>query len=86
MFEQLIDAYVKKLTPDIIKKFACSNGIELTDSESGEAYLFIQKHYKTILYNKNELLLDDLMKKELPCNSYDKLKKVLLLARNKYGI
>ena len=51
LFEQLIDAYVKKLTPDIIKKFACSNGIELTDSESGEAYLFIQKHYKTILYN-----------------------------------
>lgn len=86
MFEQIIDNYIKKLDANIILKFANSNGILLTNAEAEEGYQFILKYYKTILYNKNEQLLESLMKSELKPQSYDKLRQVLLLARRKFNI
>lgn len=86
MFEQLIDSYVRKLDAGTIIKFANNNGIELSFEEGNEAYIFIQKYYKVVLYNRNEQLLESLMRSELKPESYDKLKQVLILARRKFCI
>ena len=84
MGEYLVGIYKEiDKKPDVVK---IKNQKEYLEKLLDGEYLMQDYDDYTILYNKNELLLDDLMKKELPCNSYDKLKKVLLLARNKYGI
>ncbi len=66
-----IEDYVKRLQKQDIYRFAIRQGIRLDNNELTIIYDYIKTNYQKIIYDKPQVVLDDLKKKLKP-ETYEK--------------
>lgn len=87
MFRQMIENYLRLLTPELIKKYALNNGIILNDEEACNAVIFIKAHYLMIFENPiNYQKIIELINNSFDTNSSNKMIQLLEISKNKYHI
>lgn len=86
MFEGLISNYVRRLTPDLVYKYALSNNIVLTNEEAIIMTDYIKKNYQIILNNNNQQYIIDYLRKDLNDDLFEKAYGLLMITKARYGL
>ncbi len=86
MFKGLIENYIQYLTPQLMEKYALSNGIQLTFQEACEAVDFIKKNYTIVLYQYSYPLIVELTKNNFKEESQEKMLLLLEKTKKRYNL
>ena len=78
----ILKSYVNKLSINDIKLFCDKNNLMLDNYELNIIYNYIKKNYINIINDENKTLSD--AKELLSNSSYEKIKELYLIYRNKY--
>ena len=75
MKDFLIREYVNRITLEDIKKFALTQGINLTEDEQNIIYTYVKKYYYTFIYGNPRTYLDEL-KTKVSSVTYSKIESL----------
>lgn len=86
MFKGLIENYIGLLTPQVLQKYACSNGIMLDQQEALQATIFIKQNYKLVFNNMDYDAIVALVNASFNDASQAKMIQLLEITKKKYHL
>lgn len=83
MIKKLVQKHIQKLTIQDIYKFACKNGISLTEKEANFIYNQIKENWEELIFHDHMPILIK-SKDSLEKGTYDKALELISFFKNKY--